>query len=490
MSEEKSNVLTNHIESKKVIELIVIAVITAIVWNLPQSYFGIDGLTVIQQRVIAVFVFATLSWLTEAIPSWATSLGIITLMCLTISDNSISIFKGEESSTFGKLLSSKDIMATFANPVIMLFLGGFILAIAATKSGLDVLLAKNLIKPFGKRSESVLLGFLLITGIFSMFVSNTATAAMMLTFLTPVFAALPANGKGRIALTLSIPIAANIGGMATPIGTPPNAIALQALNNPEGLNLGISFGQWMAFMFPLAITLLVISWVVLKKLFPFSKKTIELEITGNVHHGWRMWVVAGTFIVTILMWLLDIFTGVDANNVALIPIGVFAITGVINGKDLQSIDWSVIWMVAGGFALGLGMNGSGLADAAIASIPFGQWSPLVILIISGLICYFLSNFISNTATAALLVPILAVVCTGMGDRLNAIGGTSTIIIGIALAASSAMCLPISTPPNAIAYSTGLVKQNDMLKIGLLVGIISMALGYTLLFFVGKMHFLG
>ena len=147
-------------------------------------------------------------------------------------------------------------------------------------------------------------------------------------------------------------------------------------------------------------------------------------------------------------------------------------------------------MVAGGFALGLGMNGSGLADAAIASIPFGQWSPLVILIISGLICYFLSNFISNTATAALLVPILAVVCTGMGDRLNAIGGTSTIIIGIALAASSAMCLPISTPPNAIAYSTGLVKQNDMLKIGLLVGIISMALGYTLLFFVGKMHFLG
>ena len=107
-------------------------------------------------------------------------------------------------------------MATFANPVIILFLGGFFLAIAATKSGLDVLLAKNLIRPFGNRSENVLLGFLLITGIFSMFVSNTATAAMMLTFLTPVFAALPASGKGRTALTMSIPIAANLGGMATP----------------------------------------------------------------------------------------------------------------------------------------------------------------------------------------------------------------------------------------------------------------------------------
>ena len=190
------------------------------------------------------------------------------------------------------------------------------------------------------------------------------------------------------------------------------------------------------------------------------------------------------------MWLLDRVTGVDANTVAIIPIGIFALTGVITSKDLQKIDWSVIWMVAGGFALGLGMNGTGLADRAIESIPFGDFSPIVILLVSGLICYILSNFISNTATAALLVPILAVVCTGMGDKLNAIGGTSTIIIGIALAASSAMCLPISTPPNAIAFSTGLVKQNDMLKTGVFVGIISMVLGYTVLYFVAKAGFLG
>ncbi|MCI6619512.1 MAG: SLC13 family permease [Prevotella sp.] len=487
MSEEKQNILSDHLEKKKLWELIAIVIVTAVIWNLPSAAFGIEGLTVIQQRVIAIFVFATLSWLTEAIPSWATSLAIITIMCLTVSNNSISCFKGE-GPEFGELLKSKDIMATFANPVIMLFLGGFILAIAATKSGLDVLLAKNLIKPFGHKSENVLLGFLLITGVFSMFVSNTATAAMMLTFLTPVFAALPANGKGRIALTMSIPVAANIGGMATPIGTPPNAIALQALNQQLGMSL--SFGQWMAFMFPLVTIILLISWRIILHFFPFSQKTIDLEIEGHVSHGWRMWVVTGTFIVTILMWLLDQVTGVDANTVAMIPMGVFALTGVITGKDLQKIDWSVIWMVAGGFALGLGMNGSGLADRAIESIPFGSFSPIVILILSGLICYFLSNFISNTATAALLVPILAVVCTGMGDKLGAIGGTSTIIIGIALAASSAMCLPISTPPNAIAYSTGLVKQNDMLKVGLTVGILSLVLGYAVLFFVGKMHFLG
>ena len=650
--EESQSRLSSKFSLKKFIEFAVIVVITAVIWNIPQESFGIDGLTVIQQRVISIFVFATLSWLTEAIPSWATSLVIITSMCLTISNNSLSMFKGGgaaisangtelaftkglkftsgiigenkiiidqkdgqltlkgkdiafnidslhkgqtivttyvtdkedkayltisnanmkegekndslsvvnsvvtkdgtvtftnkgglinlktiaindagktvrhwdftnitdkdlkslqsdaaiwsaasdksgvytnrttlKGANFGAELKSSDIMATFANPIIILFLGGFILAIAATKSGLDVLLARSLIKPFGKKSENVLLGFLLITGVFSMFVSNTATAAMMLTFLTPVFAALPANGKGRIALTMSIPVAANLGGMATPIGTPPNAIALQALNGPE-LHMGIGFGQWMAFMFPLVIVLLLISWFILKKEFPFSQKTIELKIEGHVHHGWRMWVVCITFAVTILMWLFDRVTGVDANTVALIPIATFAITGVITAKDLQQINWSVIWMVAGGFALGLGMNGSGLATAAIASIPFGSWSPMVILIISGLICYFLSNFISNTATAALLVPILAVVCNGMGDSLNAIGGTSTILIGIALSASAAMCLPISTPPNAIAYSTGLIDQKSMLKIGIITGVLTMVLGYTVLYFVGKMHFLG
>ena len=419
MSKELENVMTNHFEKKHLIALVCIVIVTAVVWNLPTEVFHINGLTVVHQRIIAIFVFATLMWISEAIPSWATSLGIITLMCLTVSNHSLFFFKGEENEVFGKLLSSKEIMATFANLVIILFLGGFFLAIAATKSGLDVLLAKNLIRPFGRKSENVLLGFLLITGVFSMFVSNTATAAMMLTFLTPVFAALPANGKGRVALTMSIPIAANLGGMATPIGTPPNAIALQALNDPKGLNMGI-----------------------------------------------------------------------DANTVALVPMGVFAATGVIKAKDLQSINWSVIWMVAGGFALGLGINDSGLAKLSIDTIPFGSWSPIIVLIASGFICYLLSNFISNTAAAALLIPILVTICQGMGDRLGEIGGTSTVLIGIALAASSAMCLPISTPPNTIAYSTGLVKQNDMLKMGLIVGIISMIIGYLVLFLVGEMRFLG
>ena len=488
MSENNLNTLSAHIEMKKVWQLLGIVLITAVVWNLPISVFDIDGLTVVQQRIIAIFVFATLSWLTECIPAWATSLAIMTIMCVTVSENSFQFFKGDG---IGELLKSKEIMASFADPIIMLFLAGFILAIAASKSGLDTLLAKNMIRPFGNKSENVLLGFLFITGIFSMFISNTATAALMLTFLAPVFASLPANGKGRIALTMSIPLAANLGGIGTPIGTPPNMIAMKFLNDPDGLNLGISFGQWMLIMGPLVVILLLICWRVILYFFPFSKKTIELEIKGEIHRGWRMYVVIATFIITILLWIIPKeITGINTNTVSMIPMGIFAITGVINAKDLQQIDWSVIWMVAGGFALGLGMNGSGLADVAIESIPFGSWSPIVILIVSGLICYFLSNFISNTATAALLMPILAVVCRAMGDKLDVIGGTSTVLLGVAIAASTAMCLPISTPPNAIAYSTGLVEQKDMLKTGITCGIISLVLGYGLLFIVGELHLLG
>lgn len=484
MATEKRNLLSGNFSKKNACLFAVAILVTIVIWNLPITCFGIDGLTVIQQRIIAVFALATILWVTEAISPWATSVSLIGLLLLTTSDNAFHIFRSGIDKS--ELLDHSALMATFADPIIILFLGGFVLAIAATKSGLDVLLARTLLKPFGNKSENVLLGFILITGVFSMFVSNTATAAMMLTFLAPVFKALPPEGKGRVALTLSIPVAANIGGMGTPIGTPPNAIALKYLNAPTGLNMGIGFGQWMMYMLPLTVLLLFIGWFLLKKFFPF-KKTIELEIEGEVQHNWRTAVVAVTFIITVLLWICDRWTGVGSNTVAMVPIVVFAFTGVIKARDLEEINWSVIWMVAGGFALGLALNDSGLADNVIKSIPFGQWSPLAILLASGLICYALSNFISNTATAALLVPILAVVCKGMGNGLDSIGGTVTVLVGIAVAASVAMTLPISTPPNAIAHSTGLVKQNEMMKIGLTMGVIGLMLGYILLFFLGKAH---
>ena len=470
--------------TKRFIKIALVIIVTLLLWNMPSEWYGIQNLTIIQQRIIAIFAFATLMWILEIVSSWATSVAIIVIMLLFCTDSGISPMVQEEE--VGKLLSYKGVMATFADPVIMLFIGGFVLAIAATKTGLDAQLAKVLLKPFGIKSEMVLLGFLLVTGLFSMFVSNTATAAMMLTFLTPVFRQLPPEGKGRIALAMSIPVAANLGGMGTPIGTPPNTIALKYLNDPEGLNMGLSFGQWMMFMFPLVVVLLFISWRFLLKFFPFTQKTVELKIEGGMQKNSQTWIVIVTFIVTILLWLSDQFTGINANTVAMIPFAVFALTGVINKRDLEQINWSVIWMVAGGFALGYGLNGSGLAANAVASIPFGDFSPLLILFIGGAICYLLSNFISNSATAALLMPILAIVCGAMGDKLEPIGGTGTVLIGVAIAASSAMILPISTPPNALAFATGHVKQNEMAKMGIIMGIISMVLGFGIVYLMGTL----
>ncbi len=470
---------------KRIIEAAIIIAVTLFLWNAPASMYGIEGLTIIQQRIIAIFAFATLMWIFELVPAWSTSVAIMGLLLLFTSDSGVKFMVDEE--TVGQLLSYKSIMGSFADPVVMLFIGGFVLAIAATKTGLDSQMAKVLLTPFGKKSENVLLGFILITGLFSMFVSNTATAAMMLTFLTPVFKQLPPEGKGRISMALSIPIAANIGGMATPIGTPPNAIALKYLNDPDGLNMNLGFGEWVAFMLPLTVVLLFIGWIVLRKLYPFTQKTVELHIESTMKKDRKTYVVIVTFIITVLLWMFDAFTGINSYTVALIPFIVFAITGVIDRRDLEEINWSVIWMVAGGFALGYALNGSGLASNAVASIPFGNFSPILILLISGLVCYALSNFISNSATAALLMPILAVVCTGMGDKLGAIGGTPTVLIGIAISASAAMILPISTPPNALAFSTNLVKQKDMVKAGIIMGVVTLTIGYALLLFLGKMH---
>lgn len=463
---------------KKNLGFLLVAIVFLVLWFLPSEVFGMDGLTHVQQRIIAIFAYATLMWVMELVPAWATSVSIMVLLLLCASDSGFKWMC--DPSIAGQLLSYKQVMASFADPVVMLFIGGFVLAIATTKTGLDVHLARVLLTPFGKKSENILLGFMLVTALFSMFISNTATTAMMLTFLGPVFKQLPEAGKGRIAMALSVPIAANIGGMGTPIGTPPNTIALKYLNDPESLNLGIGFGQWMLFMVPLVIILILIAWTVLKKLFPFSQKTIELKIDGEMKRGVQTTLVIVTLIVTILLWMLDTLTGINTYTVALIPFAVFAMAGIVTKKDLEEINWSVIWMVAGGFALGYAMNGSGLAALFIRAIPFGEFSPVLILILSGLICYILSNLISHSATAALLMPILVVVCTAMGDKLSVIGGPSTVLIGVAIASSSAMILPISTPPNALAYATNLIQQKDMAKMGVIMGITSIILGYLIL----------
>ncbi len=473
-------------DSKKIIGLAISVVLTLIAWFIPLDSFGIPGLTIIEQRVIALFIFAACMWISEAIPIWTTSVLVLVLMLLTTSDSMFNFMRVDDP-TFGTPIGNKALMASFADPTIMLFMGGFVLAITATKYKLDAALAKVMLAPFGTRSEFVLLGFLLVTGVFSMFMSNTATAAMMLAILTPVLSSLPANGKGKIALALAIPVAANIGGIGTPIGTPPNAIAKGNLENLLGINIG--FGDWAMIMIPLALVILLIMWFVLIKLFPFSQKNIKIEIEGEFEKSPKAYIVYITFALTILLWVTDKLTGVNSNVVALIPFAVFSVCGIFTKEDLRLIDWDVLWLVAGGFALGIGLDKTGLAQHLVNAIPFNTWSPMVVILGSGLLCIVMSTFMSNSATAALLIPILAAVGSGMQQELLPYGGVKTLIIGLALSASFAMALPISTPPNALAYAKGFIQQKDMALVGIIVGVISMILGYTLLVFVGKMGLL-
>ena len=464
---------------------ILVAIVAALtIWCLPMENW-IDGMTIIQKRTLAIFLFATLMWLFEAVPAWTTSVMVVVLLLFTTSDSSLVFFRNAEPEALGAFSSYKSLLHCFADPIIMLFIGGFVLAIAASKSGLDLFLARVMLKPFGKKPHWVLLGFIMVTGVFSMFLSNTATAAMMLTFLGPVLKSLPADGKGKTALALAIPIAANVGGMGTPIGTPPNAIALKYLNDPAGLNMNIGFGEWMSFMLPFTIVLLLIAWFLLLKMFPFKAKSIELNIQGEIKKDWRSIVVYVTFAATVLLWVLDKKTGVNSNVVAMLPVGVFAITGVLTKRDLEEINWSVLWMVAGGFALGVGLQETGLAQTLINAIPFGSWPAVIMVVGSGLICYAMANFISHTATAALLVPILAVVGISVSGNLEPLGGVSTLLIGVAIGSSLGMVLPISTPPNALAHSTGMIEQKDMAKTGLIMGCFGLVIGYVMLTFLGS-----
>ena len=467
------------INLKHCVLLPIVLLVTLFLWCVPTSFFGIDALTLTQQRVIALFAFAALMWMFEIIPNWTTSVLLIVISLLTVSNKGISFFCKPEA---GLLVNYKDIMSAFADPVVMLFLGGFVLAIMAEKYGLDVTLARTLLAPFGHKPKMVLLGFLSVISIFSMFMSNTATAAMMLAFLAPVLAVLPNDDKGKIGLALSIPVAANIGGIGTPIGTPPNATAVRFL---EDAGKAVGFADWTFRMVPYVLIMILFAWVLLQLFFPFKSKEVVLNIPENKRgKDWKTTVVWVTFIGTILLWMTEQIHHINSNVVALIPLGVLTATGIFTKEDIKEINGSVLWLVAGGFALGTALQGTGLAKVLIEAIPFGSMSVVVVLVVAGLVCYFLSNFISNSATAALLIPILIVVAEGMADpdaannaSFMALGGTQAMISFIAVCASIAMLFPISTPPNAIASSTGLVETKDMAKVGIIVGVVGFVLGF-------------
>jgi sodium-dependent dicarboxylate transporter 2/3/5 len=406
------------------------------------------------------------------------------LELLMVSTTSLKPFLfARENPNFGELLTYQEIMGTFASPIIMLFLGGFFLAMAATKYRLDQNLARVMLKPFGTNPKYVMLGLMSITAIFSMFMSNTATTAMMLSILIPVLAVFDPEDHGKAGFALCIPFAANIGGVATPIGTPPNAVALKYLTGDDT----ITFGGWMAFGVPFVLVLLTIVWWLITHFYPSSTKSVQLQIKGQFLKSRKAYIVYVTFAITILMWLFDFLHGLNSYTVGLIPVVVFLVTGIITKEDMKGLSWDVLWLVSGGIALGLALEKTGLAVTLVDNIPFDSFSPYIIILMATGLGLVMANFMSNTATANLLLPITAALGTAL-PTLGVLGGAKMLILAVTLSTSMGMALPISTPPNALAHATGLVETKDMTKIGLIVGIIGLGCIFLTLFLLKTFNF--
>lgn len=463
----------NRVRITQILKLLCCFIPAITLLFIPIDAIPIAGLTLIQHRLLAIFVLAALLWILEPVPVFATSILIIALELIMISNKGLHLFRPVvEGHNFGTLIPYTDIFNAFSSPIIILFMGGFALAIAASKYDLDNNLARVLLKPFGTQPKFIMLGLMLITACFSMFMSNTATTVMMLALLGPIVASAQPGDRGIKALVLCIPIAANTGGIATPIGTPPNAIALQYLTGENS----ISFLSWMMMGLPFVIVQLTIAWFLLQRFFPSTQSHMVLNLKGKFGKSWQAITVYVTFAATILLWMTTSLHGMNTYVVAIIPLAVFTLTGIMGKAELKLINWDVLWLVAGGIAIGIALDKTGLAFALANAIHYDSLSPMAVVITLSVVCWLMANFMSNTATANLLMPIAAAIGSSMAG-LASIGGLQGLLVVVAFSASLGMILPVSTPPNSLAYSTGLIESRDMAKVGVLIGVIGLLIVY-------------
>lgn len=418
----------------------------------------IPGLGEPGSRMLAIFLLAIIFWITEAIPLVATAVLVIFLEVLMISSGAVIAAGGSIDP-----LPAADYFAALANPVIILFLGGFMIAEGAEKYRLDRNIAAVLLKPFAGSIRITVLGLMVITALLSMFMSNTATTATMFAVIMPIIVGLE-DKKSRAGLALSIPLAANVGGVGTPVGTPPNAIALGAL---ESAGIHVSFVDWMIMAVPLMLVVLVASWLLLCALFlpKEGKMVVDLGKDWDRSRNAKLfYIITGT---TILLWMTEPLHGVSSNIVGFFPVVALLCMRVMEGSDVKKLDWPVLWLVSGGIALGTGVGATGLDEWLVDSIPWGSFSPVLLLLVFGMIGLGLANVISHSAAANLLLPLAVSLAVSLDD-INIV----VVAVVVAIATSFGMSLPISTPPNAIAYSTGEVAVKHMAIVGVIVGVLA------------------
>jgi solute carrier family 13 (sodium-dependent dicarboxylate transporter), member 2/3/5 len=420
--------------------------------------FDVPGLDPAGERMLAIFLLAIVFWVTEAIPLVGTAVLVILLQVLLLSEQ--AILPGSE-----EVLTSASVYAALADPVIVLFLGGFLIADGAAKFGLDRNIAAVLMRPFAGDARRAVLGLMLITALLSMFVSNTATTATMFAVVIPILVALP-PGKARTGLALSIPVAANVGGLGTPVGSPPNAIALGQLT---AMGEQVSFLGWMLLAVPLMLVVLLFAWWFLTRRYLPVGLPIAFDLTATFDRSpaARLFYVVAAGAVA--LWLTEPLHGISSSTVGFLPVVALLATQVMSGDDLKALQWPVLWLVAGGIALGAGIGASGLDIWLLGLVAWESFPVTAVIVLLAVVGLGLSTVISNSATANLLVPLAISLATGIGTDPTAIA------VVVALACSLAMALPISTPPNAIAYATGEVSTQEMATTGIVIGAVGVGL---------------
>jgi sodium-dependent dicarboxylate transporter 2/3/5 len=433
-----------------------------------------DGLSFAGHLALSIFLLAAFFWMLEPIPIHATSLLVILLGVVMLSSVG-PVFSGMDAAEaierYGfKPGSPAAYVGTLANPIIILFLGGFMIADAAVKFNFDKNVTRVMMRPFGTKPKWIMLGLMTVTGVLSAFMSNTATTAMMMTVILPFMASMEKTDRFKVGLALSIPFAANIGGMATPIGSPPNAIVVAASARAGHM---ISFIEWLSLALPLVIIAMLATWWLLYSLNKPDVKEIVLKQTSKWDTSTKALLFYGIFAFTLVMWVTESLHGISSNYVALIPIAALSMFKVMEAADLRNLPWEVLWLVAGGIAMGIYMDETKLSDWLVSRIEWTSFSGILILAMFALIGLVISNFMSNTVAATLLMPLAITI--GATQGADSIANPTLLALMIGLGTSFAMVLPISTPPNAIAMATGVVKTADMAKSGILVGLIGLVL---------------
>jgi len=421
-------------------------------------------------RALFILLLAVGLWVTEAVPAFAVSLLVIALQVLLLARPGSSLAASPDAwETYVRVLG---------HPLIWLFLGGLVLAAGMAHTGLDRWLALHGLRRFGARPVQLVLAVAGIAFVLSMLMSNTATTAMLLALIAPLLAALTAQTRLRAALVLAVPVGANLGGMGSLIGTPPNGIAVGALQAlPERVE--VHFLHWLALGLTPGLALAGCALSVLARSARGATRIPEdawasLETTTAARPPrWETLVVLITLTVTVGLWLTSPWHGLPPPAVAVVPVVALSVSGVLGVGAFRSLNFDVLFLIAGGLALGQSLVDTGLADWIVEGLNADAVPALPLALALGVLTVLLANVMSNTAAANVLVPLGITMLPG---------DAPLAALTVALCASAGMALPIATPPNALAYATGACRSRDFLLLGGVTGILAP------LFVVAWLHF--